>query len=264
MHDQTAMRTEGIAEQLCLHPRVKAKVDEGYRGLANDFPNQVQAPPRKPKNTVSLGENYAWREARRRQSSERICVEHTIGEEKKWRPLQRYLGRRDSYAETHAAIAGLVSDRAARRPTRLAPHATVSSVLTAVREALRWLAPSDIHGFEQLLRGRRRDRPSAASRGAGQKRACRGRRVPAAWPLRLRNDDNGPGLNELGAAHAAGRPHAIPAEKKPAFESVLVFIPHYPKRASGRSARSNCQNLWVESLVLWLSLVARAIGLGIQ
>ncbi|GAA1338361.1 transposase family protein [Streptomyces sanglieri] len=118
MHDQTAMRTEGIAEQLCLYPQVKAKVDEGYRGLANDFPNQVQAPPRKPKDKVPLGENYAWREARRRQSSARICVEHTIGEEKKWRPLQRYLGRRDSYAETHAAIAGLVSDRAARRPTR--------------------------------------------------------------------------------------------------------------------------------------------------
>ncbi|MFE2936103.1 transposase [Streptomyces sp. NPDC059278] len=118
MHDQTAMCTEGIAEQLCLHPQVKAKVDEGYRGLANDFPNQVQAPPRKPKDKAPLGENYAWREARRRQSSARICVEHAIGEEKKWRPLQWYLGRRDSYTETHAAIAGLVSDRAARRPTR--------------------------------------------------------------------------------------------------------------------------------------------------
>lgn len=118
MHDQTAMRTEGIAEQLRLHPQVKAKVDEGYRGPANDFPGQVQAPPRKPKDKAPLGEKYAWREARRRQSSARICVEHTIGEEKKWRPLQRYLGRRESYTETHAAIATPVSDRAARRPTR--------------------------------------------------------------------------------------------------------------------------------------------------
>ncbi len=118
MHDQTAMRTEGIAEQLRLHPDVRAKVDEGYRGLANDFPQQVQAPPRKPKDEAPLGERYAWREERRRQSSARICVEHTIGEEKKWRPLQRYLGRREAYAETHAAIAGLVSDRAARRPAR--------------------------------------------------------------------------------------------------------------------------------------------------
>ncbi|WP_306966426.1 transposase family protein [Streptomyces afghaniensis] len=118
MHDQTAMRTEGIAEQLRLHPQVKAKVDEGYRGLAKDFPQQVQAPPRKPNDEAPLGERYAWREARRRQSSARICVEHTIAEEKKWRPLQRYLGRRESYAETHAAIAGLVSDRTARRPSR--------------------------------------------------------------------------------------------------------------------------------------------------
>lgn len=36
MHDQTAMRTEGIAEQFRLHPAVKAEVDEGYRGLAAD------------------------------------------------------------------------------------------------------------------------------------------------------------------------------------------------------------------------------------
>ena len=53
MHDQTAMRTEGIAEQFRLHPQVKAEVDEGYRGRANEFPDQVSAPPRKPKN---LGE----------------------------------------------------------------------------------------------------------------------------------------------------------------------------------------------------------------
>ncbi|MFJ1886596.1 hypothetical protein [Streptomyces sp. NPDC088137] len=98
MHDQTAMRTESIAEQLCLHPQVKAKVDEGYRGLANDFPNQDQAQPRKPKDKVPLGENSAWREARRRQPSARFCVEHSIGEEKKWRPLQRHLGWRESYA----------------------------------------------------------------------------------------------------------------------------------------------------------------------
>ncbi|WP_215448743.1 hypothetical protein [Streptomyces sp. ATCC 21386] len=49
MHDQTAMRTEGIAEQFRLHPDVKAEVDEGYRGLANEFSEQVRAPPKKPK-----------------------------------------------------------------------------------------------------------------------------------------------------------------------------------------------------------------------
>lgn len=55
MHDQTAVRTEGVAE-----------VDEGCRGLADEFPEQVSAPP-KPmtKDTeqqLPLGERYARRE----------------------------------------------------------------------------------------------------------------------------------------------------------------------------------------------------------
>ncbi|OIJ95529.1 hypothetical protein BIV25_20550 [Streptomyces sp. MUSC 14] len=45
MHDQTAVRTEGTAEQFRLRPNVKAEVDEGYRGLADEFPDQVSAPP---------------------------------------------------------------------------------------------------------------------------------------------------------------------------------------------------------------------------
>ncbi|MGW1086396.1 transposase family protein [Streptomyces sp. NPDC002596] len=50
MRDQTALRTEGIAEQLRQHPTVRAEVDEGYRGLANEFPEQVSAPQRKPRD----------------------------------------------------------------------------------------------------------------------------------------------------------------------------------------------------------------------
>ena len=118
MHDQTAVRTEGIAEQFRQHPNVRAEVDEGYRGLANAFPAQVSAPPKKPKDDAPMGERHAWREQRRRQSSARICVEHTNAEYKQWRPLQRFTGRREIYTETHLAIAGLVSDRSARRPTR--------------------------------------------------------------------------------------------------------------------------------------------------
>jgi hypothetical protein len=118
MHDQTAMRTEGIAEQLRLRPTVKAEVDEGYRGLANEFPGQVTAPPGKPKDDAPDGEKRAWREMRRRQSSRRIVVEHANAEMRQWRPLQRYTGRREDYATTHRAIAGLISDRAARRATR--------------------------------------------------------------------------------------------------------------------------------------------------
>jgi hypothetical protein len=121
MHDQTAARTEGIAALLREHPRVKAEVDEAYRGLANEFGDQISAPPRKPAADAPLGEHHAWREARRRQSSRRISVEHAHAEFRQWRSLQRYTGRRDTYAETHLAIAALVSDRSARRPTRPKP-----------------------------------------------------------------------------------------------------------------------------------------------
>ncbi|MFF1832609.1 hypothetical protein ACFVXE_00100 [Streptomyces sp. NPDC058231] len=121
--DQTAVRTEGIAEQFHRHPGVKAEVDDGYRGLANEFPDQVSAPPRKPKgmkapNDEPVTERYGWREMKRRQSSRRICVEHANAEVRQWRPLQRYTGRRETYGETHLAIAALVSDGAAKRPTR--------------------------------------------------------------------------------------------------------------------------------------------------
>ncbi|MFF2807694.1 transposase family protein [Streptomyces sp. NPDC058000] len=132
MHDETAVRTEGIAEQLRLHPKVKTEVDEDYRGLANDFPGQVSAPPKKPKDDAPLGEHHAWRERRRRQSSRRICVEHTNAKYKQWRPLQRFTGRRETYAETHLAIAGLVSDRSARRATRRKP----STELVLARQAV--------------------------------------------------------------------------------------------------------------------------------
>ena len=115
MHDQTAVRTEGIADLLERFPQVKAKVDAGYRGLAKEFPGQVQAPPLKPKKDATPEETAAYEEQRHQQSSERICVEHANAEHKQWRPLQRYLGRREDFDETFLAIAGLVSDRAAER-----------------------------------------------------------------------------------------------------------------------------------------------------
>ena len=55
MHDQTAVRTEGIADLFTQFPQVKAKVDAGYRGLAKEFPDQVQAPPLKPKKDAPPG-----------------------------------------------------------------------------------------------------------------------------------------------------------------------------------------------------------------
>lgn len=115
MHDQTALRTEGIADLFEQYSKVKAKVDAGYRGLAKEFPDQVQAPPLKPKKDAPPEEVAAWEEERRRQSSERIVVEHANAEHKQWRPLQRYIGRREYFDETFAAVGGLVSDRAAER-----------------------------------------------------------------------------------------------------------------------------------------------------
>jgi hypothetical protein len=115
MHDQTAVRTEGIADLFRLFPQVRVKVDAGYRGLAREFPDQVQAPPLKPKKDAAPEEVTAYEAQRHKQSSERICVEHANAEHKQWRPLQRYLGRREDFDETFLAIAGLVSDRAAER-----------------------------------------------------------------------------------------------------------------------------------------------------
>jgi hypothetical protein len=115
MHDQTAVRTEGIADLFRQFPQVKAKVDAGYRGLAKEFPDQVQAPPLKPKKDAAPEETAACEAERHKQSSERICVEHANAEHKQWRTLQRYLGRREESDETFLAVAGLVSDRSAER-----------------------------------------------------------------------------------------------------------------------------------------------------
>ena len=115
MHDQTAVRTEGIADLFRQHPQVRAKVDAGYRGLAKEFPDQVQAPPLKPKKDATPEETAAYEAGRHRQSSQRICVEHANAEHKQWRVLQRYLGPRDDFDETYLAVACLVSDRAAER-----------------------------------------------------------------------------------------------------------------------------------------------------
>ncbi|MER6076363.1 transposase [Streptomyces sp. NPDC001817] len=109
---------------------MKAEADDGYRGLADEFPDQISVPPKKPAEDACDDEHRAWREAERRQFSARICVEHTNAELKKWRPFQRYTARRDTYAATHQAIAGLVSDRSAHRPT----HHRRSTELVSVRQ----------------------------------------------------------------------------------------------------------------------------------
>jgi hypothetical protein len=81
------VKTEGICDLFERYPKVKAKVDAGYQGLAKQYPDQVQAPPPKPKKDVLPEEVAAWDAARHQQSSERICVEHANAEHKQWRTL---------------------------------------------------------------------------------------------------------------------------------------------------------------------------------
>src|SRR5512135_296238 len=115
MHDATALRTEGIEDLLRHCPDVTADVDSGYQGLARDFPAQITAPPRKPKTGAAPSQVIEREAVRKQQSSRRICIEHAIAEPKQWRTLQRYIGRREHFADTALAIAGLVSDRTAER-----------------------------------------------------------------------------------------------------------------------------------------------------
>ena len=114
-HDQTAVRTEGIDDLLDAYPEVKFLVDAGYRDLARDHPEQVIAPPLKPKKDAPPEEMAAYEVARKAQSSQRIPAEHAIAAIKWWRTLQRFTGRRDVLPETIRAITGLASDRAAAR-----------------------------------------------------------------------------------------------------------------------------------------------------
>jgi DDE superfamily endonuclease len=113
MHDQTALQTGGIDDLLEQFPGVQAEADAGYRGLRRDHPDQVSVPPKKPAKDAPHEAIQAWEQARHAQSPARICVEHAIAGSKHWRPLQRWIGRRDDLPETIQAIGSLVSGRGA-------------------------------------------------------------------------------------------------------------------------------------------------------
>lgn len=68
----------GLVPSFFLRPVAPAPRRKGNRGLANEFPDQISASPRKTKDidNTPLTERYGWRELRRGQSSRRICVEH--------------------------------------------------------------------------------------------------------------------------------------------------------------------------------------------
>jgi hypothetical protein len=103
MHDQSAVKTEGIEELLRYYPTVTARVDTSYRGLAKAFPDRVCAPPPKLSKDAPAEQIAAYKQARTRQSSRRICVEHAIAEHKQWRPLQRYIPSVSTSSEADGA-----------------------------------------------------------------------------------------------------------------------------------------------------------------
>lgn len=85
MHDQTALKTEGIWDLFVQYPEVKAQVDAGYRGLAKDFPVQVTAPPIEARQGRRRRRHRRMRTGAQGQSSRRIPVEHANAEHKQWR-----------------------------------------------------------------------------------------------------------------------------------------------------------------------------------
>ncbi|WP_428986304.1 transposase family protein [Streptomyces camelliae] len=115
MHDQTALKTEGIEDLLTQFPQVERSMDSGYWGLAGLAPQRIVVPPPKPGKGPTAEETATHERERRHQSSERICVEHAIAETKTWRVLKRYHGKREHLAQIIDAVASLASDLAARR-----------------------------------------------------------------------------------------------------------------------------------------------------
>ncbi|WP_443049311.1 hypothetical protein [Streptomyces sp. NBC_00316] len=101
MHDQTALKTEGIEDLLSQFLQVELSLDSGYQSLAKLGPKRIVVPPPKPGQAASADEITVYQRAHRHQSSERICVEHAIAEIKTWRVLKRYHGKREHLAPGH-------------------------------------------------------------------------------------------------------------------------------------------------------------------
>jgi hypothetical protein len=60
MHDQAAVKTEGIDTLLSQFSQVKFEMDSGYGGLRRDHPAQVSIPPRRPAKDARAGAAAAW------------------------------------------------------------------------------------------------------------------------------------------------------------------------------------------------------------
>jgi hypothetical protein len=115
MHDQTAIRTEGLPDLLHHYPGVRIWADEGYRGLSRDHPGQVYTKQPQAPETAPTDLQQHLHNLRKLHCQQRIPIEQVIGRMKNWRTLAHWPGRRDTLPETITAIAALVSDHTATR-----------------------------------------------------------------------------------------------------------------------------------------------------
>ncbi|MFD9734959.1 transposase family protein [Umezawaea sp. NPDC059074] len=109
--DITQARQSGMVALLKNTTGLRILADAGYQGLGARTVGQVITPPYRKfrKNPSSWYEEIHTRQ-RKAHSSRRIRVEHGIAHLKNWRSLTRHLGRRESFADTVRAVAGLLSD----------------------------------------------------------------------------------------------------------------------------------------------------------
>lgn len=115
MHDQTAIKTEGLDNLLTQFPGVRIWADQGYRGLARDHPGQVITKLDPPPDTADPDLQTTITDLRKLHCQQRIPIEQTIGRLKNWKALTHWHARRTTLPETITAIAALVSDLTATR-----------------------------------------------------------------------------------------------------------------------------------------------------
>lgn len=113
MHDQTAIKTEGIDDLLEHFPGVRIWSDEGYRGLSRDHPGQVITKQPPAPDTAEPELQTHIDDIRKLHCQQRIAVEQVIGRIKNWRVLTHWTGPRHLLPDMITAVAGLVSDRTA-------------------------------------------------------------------------------------------------------------------------------------------------------
>jgi hypothetical protein len=83
---------------------VRFLVDAGYRGLAKDHPDQVIAPPLKPKKDAPPEQVAAYESARKAQSSQRIPAEHAIAASNGGAPYNASPAAATSYPKPSAPL----------------------------------------------------------------------------------------------------------------------------------------------------------------